>query len=306
MEGGEPLAKNSKSNREKIFSNRGDVFFGKVYNFTTVPSDVKAVHIFLTKFLVSVPIRKSPDARNNRNMICKKGKVLYVLGKVEGPADKEYLVFSTETWVFKRKWLEIIDFVTPMGSDVWDMDVVSTGEVRCKVASHTKKGTSIETTMAFKVQFTNDPMSAVWFTTSGVWYMMGLSTPAEAESRPHPNGVYTCPICKKSVQNEQCTLCMGSVPQLAPCSVIDDHNDIDEYAKTQCPPPPQSTLTSQQMLDENESNNLVYRHDDEYSLIAPGSKKDEQTSKPSDLFIDDLFDDPFFQPDPDEWTFPYV
>ena len=261
------MAKDSKSNREKIYTTGGTPFFGKVYGYKALPqppprestvathsgSGGSGVDIFLTKYTATAIIWKSPASRCNKNKICSKGKTLYVLGDVCPAAGgdsetSEYLVFSEESWVFKRTWQELAGLVVPAGNAVWHMDVTGTGSVKDRLPQHVlpsssppvlptgsngkvrcgsgsssngngnsngdggddvlyvnemhpakatedegvdegkmeevgkeKKGRrgggcrrNEETVQALRVQFTGSPMSAVWFTESGLRHMTAL------------------------------------------------------------------------------------------------------------------------------------
>ena len=268
------MAKDSKSNREKIYTTGGTPFFGKVYGCSALPQSPPepivvacpgggsssscggggSVDVFLTKYTATAIIWKSPASRCNKNKICSKGKTLYVLGDVcaancgDGDSEaKEYLVFSEESWVFKRTWQELAGLVVPAGSTVWHMGVTGTGKVkdrlpqwilsspaegRCDDGSSSSNGNNNSnitissnennggggdgdvsevcsvktdenegadegkmksvgemkkgwregrrhrrgegTVQALRVQFTTNPMSAVWFTDSGLKHMAAL------------------------------------------------------------------------------------------------------------------------------------
>ena len=258
------MTKDSKSNREKIYTTGGTPFFGKVYGYKALPqsppheptvvahsgSGGNGVDIFLTKYTATAIIWKSPASRCNKNKICSKGKTLYVIGDVCSTAGgdsetSEYLVFSEESWVFKRTWQEIAGLVVPAGNAVWRMDVTGTGSVKDRLPQHVLPSSSVlptessgkvrcdsgsssngndnsndggddvfcvnemhpakaaedegvdegkmekvgkgkkgrrggrcrrneETVQALRVQFTGNPMSAVWFTESGLRHMAAL------------------------------------------------------------------------------------------------------------------------------------
>ena len=96
-----------------------------------------------------------------------------MLGAVAGPDTREYLVFSEETWVFKREWTELKDLVMPAGACIQQVKVTKTGEVKDKAKmSVGKKQPCLD--CAYEVQFTNDPRSTVWFTLYGLQYMKNL------------------------------------------------------------------------------------------------------------------------------------
>ena len=89
----------SISNREKIYSDSGKALFGKVYNCAEAPSG-GSFQVLMSMYKATKNIMKSPNARNNRNKICRKGKTLYVIGIVTDDGDddsREYFVFSEET-----------------------------------------------------------------------------------------------------------------------------------------------------------------------------------------------------------------
>ena len=108
-----------------------------------------------------------------------------MLGAVAGPDTKEYLVFSEETWVFKREWAELKDLVMPAGACIQQIKVTKTGEVKDKVkVSVGKKQPCLD--CAYEVQFTNDPRSTVWFTQAGLRHMTEqVGTLCEAGLLPH-------------------------------------------------------------------------------------------------------------------------
>ena len=173
----------SKSNREKVFSAGGAVFFGKIYGCRDISTLSGAqngkratVQVFLTKYTAVSNIRKSPEAKNNRNKICSKGKTLYVLGDVperEGECSgREYLVFSEASCVYKRQWAQLKSLVIPAGSVVQTMDVIGVGFVKERAQ---KPRRHIDMIQAYKVQFTNDVTSTVWVTVPGLQHMAALS-----------------------------------------------------------------------------------------------------------------------------------
>ena len=196
------MCEDSKSNREKIYAADGAPFFGKVYGYRAPPpeSAVTTVDVLLTKYTATAIIWKSPKSRCNKDKVCGKGKTLYVLGEMCTARDREYLVFSEESWVFKRTWSELAGSVVPAGTAIWHMDVISVGQVKkrcfqddsniCIVdegskgknerGSHRRRDMGV--VQAFKVQFTSDPMSAVWFTEPGLKHMAGLVSSYQLQS----------------------------------------------------------------------------------------------------------------------------
>ena len=146
------MASDSASCREKIYSADGDVSFGKVYNCTDVSQHMQlqrqstectafigdaavctspsTVHVFLSMYTAVKAIKKSPQSKNNKVKICRKGKTLYVLGRVASPDTKEYFVFSEETYVFKRMWSDVKGLVVAAGHTVVEADVIRAGRSR--------------------------------------------------------------------------------------------------------------------------------------------------------------------------------
>ena len=163
----------STSNREKVYSECGNVGFMKVYNCTEAPPG-EVLCVFLSMYTATKAIRKSPGSKSNRNKICKKGRTLYVLGAVAGPDTREYLVFSEETWVFKREWAELKDLVMPAGACIQQIKVTKTGEVKDKWEMPRQSRRKVTKVHSLEVQFTNDPRSTVWFTLYGLQYMKNL------------------------------------------------------------------------------------------------------------------------------------
>ena len=172
----------SRSNREKVYST-GGVFFGKIYgcrdpsSLPGIQKEKKAtVQVFLSKYTAVDNIRKSPEAKNNRNKICSKGKTLYVLGDVSEDDkecdNREYLVFSEASCVYKRQWAQLKPLVIPAGSVMQEMEVIGVGFVKERVSKQRKH---TDMAQAYKIQFTNDPSSAVWVTVPGLQYMATLS-----------------------------------------------------------------------------------------------------------------------------------
>ena len=169
------MPKDSSSNREKIYTADGKACFGKVYSCTDTPPG-KSLQVLLSLYTATKPIMKSPTARNNRNKICRKGKTLCVIGAVAGSEAKEYLVFSEDTWVFKREWAELKSFVTPAGVSLQKVEVIKTGTVRCKTNRTAEKQYSQQqsqrgTDCAYAVQLTNDQRSIVWLTRGGMHHL---------------------------------------------------------------------------------------------------------------------------------------
>ena len=169
------IPKDSLSNREKIYTADGKACFGKVYSCTDTPPG-KSLQVLLSLYTATKPIMKSPTARNNRNKICRKGKTLCVIGAVAGSDRKEYLVFSEDTWVFKREWAELKSFVIPVGVSLEKVEVIKTGTVRCKTNRTTEKQRCQQqsqqgTDCAYAVQLTNDQRSIVWLTRGGMHYL---------------------------------------------------------------------------------------------------------------------------------------
>ena len=117
----------STSNREKVYSTGGEACFKKVYNYINLPV-CGSLQIYVTTFKATKAIMKSPNARNNRHMICKKGRTLYVVGEITGPDTREYLVYSEETWVFKRAWADLKDFVVPVGARLQQTEILKAGD----------------------------------------------------------------------------------------------------------------------------------------------------------------------------------
>ena len=206
------MPNNFGSCREKIYSADGDVSFGKVYDPTDVSQkqhqqqqqqlsqdtadtaficDAAAVctspstiRVFLSMYTALKAVNKSPQSKDNRNKICNKGKTLYVLGVVAGPDTKEYFMFSEETYVFKRMWCKVKDLVVAAGHTVVEADVIGTGEVKNKWEVPKRSRRKITKTSAFQVQFTNSPLSAVWFTPYGLQHMASLNTVAPSSALP--------------------------------------------------------------------------------------------------------------------------
>ena len=196
------MYKDSKSNREKIYDADGTPFFGKVYDCRVPPpgSAATTVDVLLTKYTATAIIWKSPKSSCNKDKVCGKGNTLYVLGDVCTASAREYLVFSEESWVFKRTWSELAGNVVPAGEAIWHIDVISVGEVkkRCfqddndiAVVDEGRKGKNghgshrrrdMGVVQAFKVQFTSDPMSAVWFTEPGLKHMARLVSSYQLQS----------------------------------------------------------------------------------------------------------------------------
>ena len=201
--------KDSKSNREKVYSAGGDVSFGKVYNCRVPPlaqGSRMTVSVFLSKYTAVSAIKKSPESKSNRSKVCRKGKTLYVLGAVttsdshnnnnnssgiyynNNNDNKEYFVFSEETCVYKREWADVEGHVEAAGTVVREMEVVCVGEVKQRYSERKKmrrrkngrdNSEALEDTVeAFKVQFTNDPLSSVWLTAPGLHHMAALSVPS--------------------------------------------------------------------------------------------------------------------------------
>ena len=166
------MTRDSTSNREKIYSAGGKALFGKVYNCAEAPSG-GSFQALISMYKATKSIMKSPNARNNRNKICKKGKRLCAIGVVTDNNDnREYLVFSEDTWVFKREWAELKDFVTPVGICLQEIEVIKTGATKYKDNGNTcHEQQQQRFDCAFAVQFTNDPRSVVWFTQAGLQYL---------------------------------------------------------------------------------------------------------------------------------------
>ena len=172
------MKRDSISNREKIYSAGGEALFGKVYNCAEAPSG-GFFQPLISTYRATRNIMKSPNARNNRNKICKKGRILCVIGAVTDDDDdggsRDYLVFSEDTWVFKREWAELKDFVVPVGVCLQRAEITKTGATKYK--GNRKKCHEQQPQQqqrfdyAFAVQFTNDPRSTVWFTQTGLQYL---------------------------------------------------------------------------------------------------------------------------------------
>lgn len=176
------MLRNSKSNREKIYDAGGVVLFGKIYNCSVPPPsllvsyEAGTITVFMTTFVANATIKKSPESTCNKDKICKKGMTLYVLGDVTGPAQKEFLVFSSDSWVFKRKWSELAGFVTHTGTVSQSFPITSVGEVKDlqKKQARKREREGDPRVQAFEVQFTGDPKSTVWFTEPGIKHMNNL------------------------------------------------------------------------------------------------------------------------------------
>ena len=188
------MSEDSKSNREKVYTAQGSVLFAKAYNCSPPrPETPHTLSIFLSAFTAKETIWKSPESQFNKNKICSKGKTLYVVGDVCGPGSRECLMFSSESWVFKRMWAKIEKYVEAAGVCVEETEVICEGCVKDKENGKEKedyddnddesetgrkrrergggrRGRRRNDKMmrAMKVQFTNDPMSCVWFTESGI------------------------------------------------------------------------------------------------------------------------------------------
>ena len=174
---------------------------GKVYNCTEAPPG-GTLCVFLSMYKATNAIRKSPGSKSNRNKICKKGRTLYVLGAVTGADSREYLVFSEETWVFKREWAELKDLVTPAGFTVTETMVAKTGEVKDKWEVPRQSRRKITKVRSLGVQFTNDPRSTVWFTPYGLQYMESLAASVSA-AIPLSSDVCTMERMKEMREEEE-------------------------------------------------------------------------------------------------------
>ena len=243
------MSEDSKSNREKVYTAQGSVFFAKAYNCSPPASDTPhTLTVFLSVFTAKDTIWKSPESHFNKNKICSKGRALYVVGDVCGPGSREYLVFSPESWVFKRMWGKIGKYVEGGGGGgvcVEEMEVICEGYVKNKwnvkeneeddkrdegdevegfvsgdnnsSITNNQRGRQRRTdkrtcdkedeevesgygrrkgvkgrgrrkgkdkmVKAMKVQFTNDPMSCVWFTESGIAHMEALASSFRAKQQ---------------------------------------------------------------------------------------------------------------------------
>ena len=187
------MSEDSKSNREKVYTAQGSVLFAKAYNCSPPrPETPHTLSIFLSAFTAKETIWKSPESQFNKNKICSKGKTLYVVGDVCGPGSRECLMFSSESWVFKRMWAKIEKYVEAAGVCVEETEVIcegcakdkengkevvveveeeesETGRKRRERGGRRRRRRRNDKMMrAMKVQFTNDPMSCVWFTESAL------------------------------------------------------------------------------------------------------------------------------------------
>ena len=187
------MSEDSKSNREKVYTAQGSVLFAKAYNCSPPrPETPHTLSIFLSAFTAKETIWKSPESQFNKNKICSNGKTLYVVGDVCGPGSRECLMFSSESWVFKRMWAKIEKYVEAAGVCVEETEVICEGCVKDKEngkevvveveeeesetgrkrrergGRRRRRRRNDKMMRAMKVQFTNDPMSCVWFTESGI------------------------------------------------------------------------------------------------------------------------------------------
>ena len=169
----------SSSNREKIVCENGDAFFGKVYSCGYPLPGMEKKRVYLSKYRTTDAVRKSPKSQKNTQKICAKDKNLYVVGKVSGPPNREYFLFSDKSWTFKRKWNEVRDSVVLVEGIVVDMPVLEQGETKSRTASCSK--IHAPKISAFKMQFTPNPLSTLWITQLGLDYMNELIALKEAE-----------------------------------------------------------------------------------------------------------------------------
>ena len=184
--------------------------------------------MYLSKYIAIKPIRKSPDSKDNRNKICKKGRTLYVLGEVgcggggggsdgcdsgsdgsDGcdPGSREYFVFSEDTWVFRRAWRDLSSLVIPAGRTVVDMAVVRTGLVKNKWEAPRRSRRKTTNIGAVQVQFTNDPMSAVWLTPYGLHHMAGLIASLHPSSSSSSSSSHSHSHSSSSSSSSSCCCC---------------------------------------------------------------------------------------------------
>ena len=202
------MSEDSKSNREKVYTAQGSVLFAKAYNCSPPrPETPHTLSIFLSAFTAKETIWKSPESQFNKNKICSKGKTLYVVGDVCGPGSRECLMFSSESWVFKRMWAKIEKYVEAAGVCVEETEVICEGCVKDKEngkevvveveeeesetgrkrrergGRRRRRRRNDKMMRAMKVQFTNDPMSCVWFTESGIAHMEALVSAFRAQQQ---------------------------------------------------------------------------------------------------------------------------
>ena len=195
------MVKDTPLNREKVYCTDGKAYFVKVYNCTeALPGGSLCVPLPIYK--ATKVIKKSPDSKSNRNKICKKGRTLYVVGAVAGPDSREYLVFSEETWVFKREWGRLKDLVTFAGFTVTETKVTKTGEVKDKWETPRQSWRKVTKVCCLEVQFTNDPRSTVWFTPYGLQHMASLVTSVSA-AMPLSTDICTMKHMKKTEEEEE-------------------------------------------------------------------------------------------------------
>lgn len=340
------MLSSSASNREKIYSAGGEVSFGKVYNCCTVmspfhsirspdncSSSVSTVRVLLSSYTAVKAIRKSPGSKNNRNKICKKGRTLYVLGEVAGPDTREYFVFSEDTWVFRREWAELKELVVFTGNAVVEMDVIKTGEVKNKWEMPRRSRRKTTRINAFQVQFTNDPMSAVWFTPYGLQHMTELVNTLQSQhcmqtemsaGRSDEKGDAKIPRWTAPCENMYPVPSLGLVPEEEPrntkLSMIEESHFVVSSGDTNSYSDGDKKDSETEQLGNNtysynainESNQTEDRRENKSKSICNKERKElrerkgyteqsqqpqpQQTNKTSQMLCDDFACDNVFEP----------
>ena len=186
------MAEDSKSNREKVYATDGEVIFGKVFKCKSIQPATEEV--LISEFTAKSTIWKSPASKCNTDKICNKGRTLYVIGEVVPCNDsREYMIFSENSWVFKRRWSQLKDLLMPPCQlAIYTVTISKEGEVRNRWKTDSCKPNRLR---VYEVVFTTSPMSTVWFTAPGLEHMRGLVA-------KYKRAMVVDPSCTELYQNQ--------------------------------------------------------------------------------------------------------